>query len=85
MKFKPLSIFRKKEKQLDRKDKSKIEHQDFLKQELAESRREERKAKSIKQKMLRRINKDKEILAKENILGRTRGKPTHGARGNKNE
>jgi hypothetical protein len=86
LKFNIISIFRRKNQDLiDEKEASRAKHQDFLKEEKLEEKREKRKAESIRQKLLKRINKDKQILSKEQMLGRTRGKPTHGPRGNKNE
>ncbi|HDM37499.1 MAG TPA: hypothetical protein ENG55_00390 [Candidatus Omnitrophica bacterium] len=84
LKFNLFSIFRRKDSP-EKEDRRYAKHNRFLKEQEAELKREKRQAKSIKEKILRSVNKDKEILTRENILGRIRGKPTHGPRGNKNE
>ena len=86
MKLKFFSLF-KKEKQVQISKKSFIEdkRKEFIQQEYDEGEKEKRKAKSMEKEILKRVNKTRNILAKDKILGRVKGKSTHGARGNKNE
>ena len=65
-------------------DLQKEEHKDLLREEKEEGGKEKEKAKEFTQAISRRHHlQDKRKM--EKFLGGTRGKPSHGPRGNKNE
>ncbi|MCK4518559.1 MAG: hypothetical protein KAU12_00425 [Candidatus Omnitrophica bacterium] len=57
----------------------------YLKREDAEGSKEKKVTVSQEQKIIKRTNKAKDILTKNVMIGRTRGKKSHGPRGNKDE
>ncbi|MCK5306279.1 MAG: hypothetical protein KAJ66_04030 [Candidatus Omnitrophica bacterium] len=75
---------RKKPVEVEEKGK-KQKAEGYLKREDAEGSKEKKAAISQEEKIIKRTNKAKDILAKNVMIGRTRGKKSHGPRGNKDE